>query len=487
MPARQAVERALRDAGHRRFAARRSNAGPARRPPELPAVLAALDDESREVRLRAVRLAGATADERAALPLLARLEDVDRQIRVEAIRALAAFPRATPALLRIAHEAKDDTGVAAVDALGVAKAEAALPLLAGLAGRRPADDLVRHAQNAVARAGDGGRGGRVGHADSNATRSGRADRSVARHGRGGGSPVDPRARVRPPNSAAIAAGLLGEMGDRRATAALCAVVDDGRRAAIVPIAIDALARLADPAAVPALARAAESPDLETRRAFAALLEGSDARAVARPRAGLFDPDPHVRRLAANLAGALDARGGRDPLATLIVDRDRQVRRAAAAALAQVGAPSSPVSAAVVGALFQSGQPLGRATMGSGSSRGDALERVVDAADGPKLIDALAKAAAGPAGARAALARGLAVAFAGRPLADHAAIRAADGDVAGRRPGSAGRPPTRWRRPPIARESRAALVRAFAVAAPAVRARLCGALGTMPDGGQWLAG
>src|SRR5688572_10236 len=151
--ARQAVERALRDAdGAIRVAAldtlERHDVGPSMAP-----VIAAIDDDNREVRLRAVRLAGLAGDARAVLPLLGRLEDGDRQVRLEAIRALSSHPRAAPALLRLAAEGTDDARTAAVDALGAARVEAALPNLIALARRRPLDDLGRRAQLALGKIG----------------------------------------------------------------------------------------------------------------------------------------------------------------------------------------------------------------------------------------------------------------------------------------------------------------------------------------------
>jgi len=73
--------------------------------PSLLAIAAATEDDSREVRVRAVRVLGASSDARAGVPLLARLGDLDRQVRVEAIHALAALGdvRAAAALKRLAR------------------------------------------------------------------------------------------------------------------------------------------------------------------------------------------------------------------------------------------------------------------------------------------------------------------------------------------------------------------------------------------------
>src|SRR5436190_7878181 len=122
--ARQAIERALRDPDVSvRIAAldalERHDALPS-----LPAVLATLDDENREVRARAIRILAGKPDPRAALPLLSRAEDTDRQVRIDAIRALGSHPRATGALLRILNDPTEEARGAAMDALAALRADA---------------------------------------------------------------------------------------------------------------------------------------------------------------------------------------------------------------------------------------------------------------------------------------------------------------------------------------------------------------------------
>src|SRR5262245_46652916 len=82
-PARQAVERALRDPDASVRIAALDTLERHDAQPSLAAVLSALDDESREVRLRAIRLVSGKRDARVALPLMTRLEDADRQVRTE--------------------------------------------------------------------------------------------------------------------------------------------------------------------------------------------------------------------------------------------------------------------------------------------------------------------------------------------------------------------------------------------------------------------
>src|SRR3954447_4600266 len=81
--ARQAIELALRDADP---AVRISALETLERhdaTASLSAVLSALDDDNREVRLRAIRIVAGKRDPRIALPLLMRAEDADRQVRVD--------------------------------------------------------------------------------------------------------------------------------------------------------------------------------------------------------------------------------------------------------------------------------------------------------------------------------------------------------------------------------------------------------------------
>ena len=191
--ARQAIELALRDAD---AAVRISALDTLERhdaTPSLSAVLSALDDDNREVRLRAIRLLAGKRDPRIALPLLTHVEDADRQVRVDAIRALGSHPRATPALLRMLADPAEDVRNAAIDALAALHAEAAVPPFAALARKRPGG------RYRAARAGRAGQGGDAGgdrgadRADAHATGLGGHPGRAARRRRGGGSATGARA------------------------------------------------------------------------------------------------------------------------------------------------------------------------------------------------------------------------------------------------------------------------------------------------------
>ncbi len=156
-PARGAIEQAIRDrdAGVRMRAL--EALGWHEIGPSLPAVLGALDDDSREVRQLAVLVvvtaigqnpAGAKL---ATLPLIERLDDADRLIRLAALRALGGLrdPRAVPALVRVASEQTIELRVAAAAALGSPAMAAATPALTRLARHQPPDDLARQAELAL--------------------------------------------------------------------------------------------------------------------------------------------------------------------------------------------------------------------------------------------------------------------------------------------------------------------------------------------------
>jgi HEAT repeat protein len=471
--------------------------------PSLRVVLGALDDDNREVRLAAVRLAAAAGDPLAALPLLGRLEDVDRQIRLQATEALGRLAdlRAVPALLRLTGEGTADLRTAAIDALGALGAlgeigtTAAVPVLAALA-RRGVDDLARHAMVALGEIGtpsaiaaliaalrvtpaveEAALGLRHAGPAAVAALVGEVERGAA-------------------GSAARAAALLGEIGDRRATGPICRAFErDGEGGPLGLAALAALARLADPDSVPTLTRAAESPDPEIRLgAFAASLAIADPRSVAVVEGGLLDPDARVRALAARLAASVGARAAAPALAARIADPDAAVRRAAARGLAQIGNgvgnrvgdgvgpgdASRGLITPVLAALAQPDAP---------SRDDDELEAIGDALEalaGPADVASLGRAFATARGDnRAPIARGLAAASAGRSISDRtiidqllaavadgglAALAAADTLAAARVPSGAV----------------AALARAFADAERAVRARLCPAIASTPDGGAWLA-
>jgi HEAT repeat protein len=476
--ARQAIEQALRDAD---TAVRISALDALERHdvmPSLAAVLSALDDDNREVRLRAIRLVAGKRDPRIALPLLTHVEDADRQVRVDAIRALGSDPRATSALLRLMGDPMEDVRNAAVDALAALRAEAAVRPLVALARKRPADDAARRAQVALGKIATPAAIAALIALTRTPPVSAETRGALRAAGAAAVAPLVRELTGGTPGSVAIAAAALGDIGDRRATAPLCEALE--RRAEVAPVALDALSRIGDPAAVPTLARAAESSDVEIRRpAYAALLALRDARAAAVLARGLGDPDAHVRELSARLAAALGAPSSGLALAALLTDGEREVRRAAAAALATVAVPSSALVTAVVAALSRPGAPARDAD--EWQAIGEALERAAEPGDAGRLALAW-KNAREPE--RPALLRGFAAAQGGREL-DDAALGA---QLVETLPG--GGPPAIAAADALAGmtipdDARPGFARRFGEASPTVRARLCGAIARLPDAAPWL--
>jgi HEAT repeat protein len=486
--ARTVAERALHDAepGVRAAAIevlRRHGAGAA-----LPAILAAFDDDNREVRLRAVRLVAASRDPRAAAALLGALDDGDRQVRIEAVRGLAGHPRALPALVRVAEGVAGEPGpadelrAAAVDSLGALKAEGAVSLLSDLARRRPADELARHALLAL---------GQIATPEAIATLVSLAGtppvldetRLALRSAGGAAVPALLRAIERgreAPTGAAISVELLGAIGDRRATAPLASAVD--RRPELAPLAIVALRTLGDPAAVPALVRAAESPSVELRRrAVGALLALRDPRGVAVVARGLDDPDPQVRADAVRLAAALAVRAVLPSLGARLADPDPTVRVAAAGALTTLGAAGTTGAALakdVLAGLKRPDAPV--RDDDEWWTVGGALARLVGTREAP-LLDAAAQTAAGPR--RIAIARALAAVHERTPITDGAVTARLLEAV--REKGTVARAAADALANARLRDDRALRI-AFNAASPQLRARLCPAVAATARGGDWLA-
>ena len=404
--------------------------------------------------------------------------------------ALLRDPRAIPALVRIASEQTTDFRMAelrtaAVDALGspVMGGGAALTTLVRLSRHRPVDELARHADLALGEVATPAAVAALVAALGAPPVPEEAKLGLLHAGRAAVEALAGEVARGAPSSAALAAALLGGIGDRSATDTLTrAIAAPEGGAAVVRVAIEALEGLNDPAAVPALAHAAEAPQADVRlQAFAALLALADPRSVAVLDAGLADRDPRVRASAAQLAGRLAARGAAPALAERLGDDDSAVRSAAARALARTG--GAPLARMLV-ALAANGTTT-RAARDSAELEaiGDALEANVTAADGPRLDEAFLAAAPGLQGP---LARGLAVAHATEPLVYNRAVvdRAMSLLAAGGATALAAADLLATAR--LSDGQVAALARAFAEAESPVRARLCAAIARTPRGGGWLA-
>jgi HEAT repeat protein len=493
-PARQAIEQAIRD----RDAPLRLRAlealGRHDPLPSLPVLLGALDDDSREVRLAAVLVVEATARRHAAddpralrlatLPLLERLDDADRSIRLAALRALGALrdPRAIPALVRIASEQTIELRTAAIDALGspAMGTATALTTLVRFSRQRLPDELARHADLALGEIATPAAVAALIAALGAPPVPREAKLGLLQAGRTAVEALESVVAHGTPSGAALAAALLGEIGDRRATATLSdAIALSESGAAVVRVAIEALGRLRDPAAVPALARAAEALQADVRlQAFAALTALCDPRSVALLEGGLADSDPRIRASAAQLAGLLDARQAGPLLADKLADSDSAVRSAAARALGRSGGvPLVQLLAGIVATATRAVRDPAEL-----ESIGDALEANVSAADAARVDEAFL--AADP-GLQGALARALAAAHVAQALTSRAVVERLVAMVSEGGPGAlAAADALATAR--LSDGQAAALARAFADAPPAVRARLCAAIARAPRGAGWLA-
>ncbi|HEY7349280.1 MAG TPA: HEAT repeat domain-containing protein [Ktedonobacterales bacterium] len=143
----------------------------------------------------------------------------------------------------------------------------------------------------------------------------------------------------------VAAGILGRLGDRRATAPLVGLLDDAD-IVVRAAGAEALGALGDPRAANPLARALER-EWEDRARMAmmvALVQLRDSRAlepllqVLERKRGTLEQRPK----SAELLGELGDPRAIWPLATVLVDSEPQVRRAAAVSLEQLDLAQAPL-------------------------------------------------------------------------------------------------------------------------------------------------
>lgn len=175
-----------------------------------------------------------------------------------------------------------------------------------------------------------------------------ADARAALVGLGAGAAPAVRAAVasQDPKVRKGAVLLLGELGDRTSQELLVGAAhseDPGTRWA----AIEALAKVGDAAAANAFIAALEDPSVAVRRsavsALARFPDGCDVRALTQVlMQALADSDPQVRWTAAEALATAPDRSAIPALARLLSDRSRQVRDAAATALATFGGEALPV-------------------------------------------------------------------------------------------------------------------------------------------------
>ncbi|MCM2464734.1 PBS lyase [Methanoculleus sp. CWC-02] len=301
-------------------------------------------------RWRAVRAFGEMG-EAAVLPLMKALEDEDWCIRRAAAGALGrAGPAAIPHLIGTFSYADDAVREDAAWALRLIGS--------------PAVDALKQA----AREGDG------------AIRCG----ALEALGSGHAGDVflealgddDPRVR-----RCAIAG--VRRSGDERGMESLVGLLRDPDEQ-VRSLAADALSGFGDGAVSPCI-EALGDDDEDLRRRSAAVLARIGAPAVGSLSAALRDERPSVRRWAARVLGEVRAGEAVAPLIETLSDPDREVRRYACGALADIGAPA-------VGPLIEA---LGNGDEAARHRAMEALWRAGEAA-APALIDL---AGTGDAGTR----------------------------------------------------------------------------------------
>ncbi|MGD8698455.1 MAG: HEAT repeat domain-containing protein [Gemmatimonadales bacterium] len=280
----------------------------------VDALLGAMDDADRDVRVTVVAALGGLQDTAAVQALMRALRsDTDAEVRAAAAYALGEIedPRAIPALGQ-ALQSDDDLNVrvVAAHALGEIEDSRGVPSLAAAI-----NDSERDVRLAAIRA--------LGEIESPDAIDALA--TVTRDG-------DTEIRM-------MAVWALGEIEDARAVPAISQVLTSDSDAAVREKAAWALGEIEHGSAVDALAQALNDDDVKVRRmAVWALGEIEDARAVDPLVSVLNDPDPEIRLLAIRALGEIESRAAVDPLIAILGDPDAKVREAAIWALGEIEDP-----------------------------------------------------------------------------------------------------------------------------------------------------
>ena len=485
--ARQAVERALRDPDAAVRISALDGAGTARRrcrrcqrfcPRSTTTAARCACARSASSAARAIRASPC--------PCLSRVEDADRQVRTEAIRALGSHPRGDGGAAAAARATQPRRR--ARRRWTRSQPCARMPRLPDLrrAGAPPAGGRCRAPRAARARQ------------DGDARRRRGADR--ARPGRRQ-SRRRPRRRLRAagvaavpalerelvtgtPGSAAVAAAVLGDIGDRRATRPAerraRAPTPSWRRWPSTPSRASPIPRRCP------RWRARPNRTIWRRAAaaYAALLALRDPRAGVRSTRGLADADAHVRELSARLAAAIGATAAAPAVGALLGDRERDVsaRGRGRAGRSWRRRPRrwwrrsslrsrNPGAAPRDGGRMAGDRRRARAAAAEPGDAGRAGGRLEERAGPPNAPPSCARSPRPRPAGRSRI-RPWSRSSSTRSPARAAAARGGRG--AGRQPDTGGgaRPPSRADSP---------------APTPTVRARLCDAIARMPDGGPLAGG
>jgi HEAT repeat protein/beta-lactamase regulating signal transducer with metallopeptidase domain len=266
----------------------------------VPGAMQALTSDDPEMRRNAVYLLGEMGDRRALPGLLPLLDDPDRQVRRTAARALGEFQDSTAiAALSRALQTDSDPEVRKTSAwaLGEIEDPRAIPALV---------QALQSDESAEVRATAAWALGEI--QDASALDAlGAAVRDE--------NPDVRRQSIR----------AIGEIDDRRAVPVLVPLLDDGDPE-VRKLAVWALSELEDPSTLDALGRATTDSNVEVRRmAFRGLGELEDPRGIDYLVVGLQDADPEIRARAAWALGEVADRRALEPLVAALSDENAEVR------------------------------------------------------------------------------------------------------------------------------------------------------------------
>ncbi len=143
-----------------------------------------------------------------------------------------------------------------------------------------------------------------------------------------------------------AAHTLGKIGDRRATDALIAALDDPEPVVISKVAFT-LSLFEDERAVSGLVHLLGHPDPEVQSTVVTALERFGASALPAVIGAMTDPHPQVRELAVDVLGAIGDREAVLALVAALRDSHWTVRFAAATSLSLTGSPRAKDELAIL--------------------------------------------------------------------------------------------------------------------------------------------
>ena len=308
------------------------------------ALIDALDDPDRQVRMAALEALAGMKDSRALPGAMQALGSEDPEMRVAALHAVSHMgdPVALPATLPLLVDSDHRVRVAAAKAIGEFQDSTAIAALSS-ALRNDTDPEVRKTAAWALGEIDDSRAlpALIAALSGDTSAEVRATAAWAL-----GEIEDPSAldalggAVRDENTEVRhqAIRAIGEIDDRRAAPVLISLLDDADPE-VRKLAVWALGELEDPASVDALGKATQDANVEVRRtAVRALGEVEDPRALDYLIATLQDSDAEVRAYSAWALGEIEDVRALDPLVAAVGDENAEVRSQAVHALGHLEDP-----------------------------------------------------------------------------------------------------------------------------------------------------